>query len=164
MNIRWAILPGIIFGSLCVFFLGNLIAGPDIVLASNDEQLVEAQTEKNKSEKKKEQASASEGCEISPAYNPNVRQWCDIIQDYSREAGLDPNLVAALITQESGGDAGGIFFQRGGWLDAGYAARWPGGRFYVHQWTVFLRLVPVWKSCIIRNSMYLLARECCLAW
>ena len=67
---------------------------------------METQAKKNKSEKDKIQASASSGCEISPAYNPNVRQWCDIIQEYSHEAGLDPNLVAALITQESGGNAG----------------------------------------------------------
>lgn len=107
MNVRWAIFPGIIFGSLCVFFLGNLIAGPDIVLAFSEEEVIEAQIEKSNSDQKqkKENENTSEGCQISSAYWPEVRQWCDLIQEYSHKAGLDPNLVAALITQESGGNA-----------------------------------------------------------
>jgi soluble lytic murein transglycosylase-like protein len=34
-----------------------------------------------------------------------VRQWCDLIDRYSRDNGLDSNLVAAVIQQESGGNA-----------------------------------------------------------
>lgn len=43
-------------------------------------------------------------CGISKAFPPNVYRWCDLITKYSRAVGLNPNLVAALITVESGGN------------------------------------------------------------
>lgn len=43
-------------------------------------------------------------CAVSASYSVNVLRWCDQIMRYSQERGLDPNLVAAVITQESGGD------------------------------------------------------------
>ncbi len=116
MNIRWAILPGFILGSLCVFLMGNLIVRPDVVLAYAEEvkvtekagaevsEVVDQEAQADKSEKKKQESEESSSCEISSGYSSEVRQWCDIIQNYSRAEGLDPNLVAALITQESGGN------------------------------------------------------------
>lgn len=44
------------------------------------------------------------GCQISNRFPAKVLQWCDIISSYSDQYGLDPNLVAALIWQESGGN------------------------------------------------------------
>lgn len=44
-------------------------------------------------------------CTISPAYPDSVRQWCDLIVRYAGENGLEANLVAAVILQESGGNS-----------------------------------------------------------
>jgi hypothetical protein len=43
-------------------------------------------------------------CQISNRFPAAVLQWCSIISSYSDKYSLDPNLVAALIWQESGGN------------------------------------------------------------
>jgi hypothetical protein len=45
------------------------------------------------------------GCPISPDYPYEILQWCDKITKNANLHGLDPNLIAALILQESGGQA-----------------------------------------------------------
>jgi hypothetical protein len=47
----------------------------------------------------------SEICEINPDYPQKIRRWCDIIARYAAQVQLPANLVAAVILQESGGDA-----------------------------------------------------------
>jgi len=44
------------------------------------------------------------GCELSDRYPQSILQWCDLIIHYAEDHGLPPNLVAALIWQESGGN------------------------------------------------------------
>ena len=46
---------------------------------------------------------STSGCQISSRFPAAVLQWCSIISTYSNQYSLDPNLVAALIWQESGG-------------------------------------------------------------
>jgi Transglycosylase SLT domain len=46
----------------------------------------------------------SEGCEISQDFPKKVRQWCDLIEANAHQHELSPNLLAALIWQESGGN------------------------------------------------------------
>jgi hypothetical protein len=43
------------------------------------------------------------GCSISRSYPESIRQWCEDIERYAQENGLDPNLVSALMLQESAG-------------------------------------------------------------
>ena len=43
-------------------------------------------------------------CQVSERYPENVRRWCNPIQKNAVEHGLDPNLVAAVMLQESGGN------------------------------------------------------------
>ena len=47
----------------------------------------------------------TQGCPISPNYPNSILQWCDKITQYANQHGLDPDLIAALILQESGGQA-----------------------------------------------------------
>jgi soluble lytic murein transglycosylase-like protein len=48
--------------------------------------------------------SSSPGdCQINPNYPETILQWCGLITDYAEQRGLEPNLIAALIWQESGG-------------------------------------------------------------
>lgn len=46
------------------------------------------------------------GCKVSQAYPEKVRRWCEWITEYSKKNELPPDLVAAVIWQESGGDPG----------------------------------------------------------
>jgi hypothetical protein len=43
-------------------------------------------------------------CEVSPKFSPAVLQFCGLITYYAKLNGLDPDFVAAVITQESGGN------------------------------------------------------------
>lgn len=45
-----------------------------------------------------------DGCSISSTYPQSIQQWCDKIDIYSGKYGLDPNLIAAQVWQESGGN------------------------------------------------------------
>jgi soluble lytic murein transglycosylase-like protein len=50
-------------------------------------------------------ASQSEGCQVSSRFPGKVLQWCETITLYAGKSDLHPDLVAALIWQESGGYA-----------------------------------------------------------
>lgn len=43
-------------------------------------------------------------CQVSEGFPSKVRRWCGIITAYSDKRGLPPDLVAAVILQESGGN------------------------------------------------------------
>jgi soluble lytic murein transglycosylase-like protein len=43
-------------------------------------------------------------CKVSEKYPESIRQWCDLITRYATQVDLSPDLIAALIWQESGGD------------------------------------------------------------
>jgi hypothetical protein len=42
-------------------------------------------------------------CRVSEQFPPNILQWCNLITLYAEKADLSPDLIAALIVQESGG-------------------------------------------------------------
>lgn len=48
--------------------------------------------------------STAGDCQVSAGYPNKVRRWCGIITAYSDKRGLPPDLVAAVILQESGGN------------------------------------------------------------
>ena len=48
--------------------------------------------------------SSSNACELNKQYPSSILQWCDLITMHANENGLPPDLVAALIWQESGGN------------------------------------------------------------
>jgi len=47
---------------------------------------------------------ASRQCEVSNKYPDRVLRWCGLITQYAHERNLEPDLIAALILQESGGN------------------------------------------------------------
>lgn len=47
----------------------------------------------------------SNGCSLPNSYRESVLKWCPLIEKWGYARGIDPQLIAALITQESGGDA-----------------------------------------------------------
>ena len=49
-------------------------------------------------------STETERCDVSKAFPQKVRRWCELIEQYSKKHDLSPNLLAALIWQESGGN------------------------------------------------------------
>jgi len=43
-------------------------------------------------------------CEVSGSYPDKILKWCDLITQSAHQYGIDPDLLAALIWQESGGN------------------------------------------------------------
>jgi len=50
------------------------------------------------------EAAIPDVCEVSPKFPESILQWCNLISYYAKERNLPPDLVAALIWQESGGN------------------------------------------------------------
>lgn len=48
--------------------------------------------------------SGTENCSLNPNYPQSILQWCGLITQYAQKNNLDPNLVAAVMLQESGGN------------------------------------------------------------
>lgn len=94
MSVQKAILPGLIFGIICLIGMTNLLA-----TAPGVRQQIQAGSAAN-------QPAISEiysGCSISASYPQSVQQWCDMVERYASENGLDPNLVSAVMLEESAG-------------------------------------------------------------
>lgn len=60
--------------------------------------------EKSKKKKKDEKANSGAKCKLSPKYPQGIQQWCSQITHYAETKNLDPELIAAVMLQESGGN------------------------------------------------------------
>jgi soluble lytic murein transglycosylase-like protein len=47
---------------------------------------------------------ANAECQVSPEFPPKILKWCGLITKHAIQRGLEPDLLAALILQESGGN------------------------------------------------------------
>ena len=93
------VIRGTIIGSLVVALLGWLLAKhieiiptPEVAYAASPTQIAQ-------------QAAPAEECKVNESYPQGILQWCDIITALATQVELSPNLIAAVILQESGGDA-----------------------------------------------------------
>lgn len=116
------VIPGAIFGSLFLALLlyaltsflnyPALAAGASSAQQNQSAELAATQTQQAVIQSlSQEGAAASDavaitqgGCRVSPQFPEKVRQWCDLITHYAENRGLPPDLVAAVIYQESGGN------------------------------------------------------------
>jgi hypothetical protein len=48
-------------------------------------------------------SSGSNECRVSSSFPQGILQWCELITHYADQHALDPNLIAAVMLQESGG-------------------------------------------------------------
>ena len=115
-RVRKFIFPGAIFSSLILASFGySVMARVPIAAAMNtSSEIATLNTEtviSNDGENIEEQApspannNGGDGeCRVNPNYPENIRQWCTQIMRHSEKSGLNPDLVAALIWQESGGN------------------------------------------------------------
>ncbi|MEA3439527.1 MAG: lytic transglycosylase domain-containing protein [Chloroflexota bacterium] len=99
------VIQGSIFGCvMLVIVLLSLTAGftlPPPSTASASEVTSQVQ---NPQEVPNNTDNPSEYCQVSNQYPEKILQWCSLITHYSNKRGLNPDLIAALIWQESGGN------------------------------------------------------------
>ncbi len=96
MNVQKLIFPGMLIGIVCLVLFTSLIA----VHSGN----ARSTTANNAASNQAQSASGKpDGCALSSQYPESIRQWCAEIEQYARENGLDPNLVSAVMLQESAG-------------------------------------------------------------
>lgn len=93
------VIRGTIIGSLVLALLGWLLAKHIEILPSADVAYAASPTQISA------QPAAVEDCEVSASYPDGILQWCDVITSLAKQAELPPDLIAAVILQESGGDA-----------------------------------------------------------
>ena len=105
MSIQKLIFPGLILGILgMILFTRFLAAHPGSGIAGVQPA---GSPKENLTVVNEEAGQAAEanpvGCSISPNYPQSILQWCQLIERYARDNGLDPNLVSAVMLQESAG-------------------------------------------------------------
>lgn len=114
---------GVVMGAATLILFANLAAKP--ALASTQESnplggsifapLVESSAPTDAPEASpavveapaEERAPAAEpeqGCSLGSSFPESVQRWCDLIERYAGENGMDPNIIAAVMVQESGGN------------------------------------------------------------
>jgi soluble lytic murein transglycosylase-like protein len=111
-NVRQYIIPGAIFGSLILASFGYSVmaraainpAGSISEELSTSNQEVSIQNESVQENNEGDGNGDQAECKVSKRFPQDVRQWCTQIMRHSVKNNLDPNLIAALIWQESGGE------------------------------------------------------------
>ena len=112
------VIQGTIFGCILLagflYFLTAGVSYPQLALAASPNQPAPASTQAAPMQDlaaKPEASGDGAGelpvkgqCEISDRFPESVQRWCDLITYYAKLSGLSPDLVAALIWQESGGN------------------------------------------------------------
>jgi soluble lytic murein transglycosylase-like protein len=108
------VFPGALFGSVILALFAFLVtagvtlpvslspAAPAAAEQAGDPQGLLASEELDQSAV--EQAEERGDCDVSENYPETILQWCELITHFSDTNGLDPDLIAALIWQESGGN------------------------------------------------------------
>jgi soluble lytic murein transglycosylase-like protein len=115
------VFPGAIFGSVVLAVFAFLVttglsmpgalpasAHPESQTAASAElspgDLFGQQLEAEPEQPEEENEEKPDDCQVSEKYPDSVRQWCELITHFSDKNHLDPDLIAALIWQESGGN------------------------------------------------------------
>jgi hypothetical protein len=91
----------LILSCLLSFFLFFLTGGTEFTVvaqaARNSSEISPAPT---KAQEPREETT----CLLSTKFPKSITQWCSLITKYSRENNIDPNVIAAVVWQESGGN------------------------------------------------------------
>ena len=104
-----SIFGSLVLGSVLYLFSGYLISGSLPGLTNSSPAAVSGDTGSGSGSAHGTAQTDQKGglqvpCEISQKYPHKVLRWCDLISVYAHERDLPPDLVAALILQESGGN------------------------------------------------------------
>ncbi len=114
-NVRQFIFPGAIAGSMILASFGYSVMAraPKIPPPASNQDVsavnqIQSDTAQNQLAgrvvSKENVVGDSPQCLISSGFPAGVRQWCTQIMRHASKNNLDPNLIAAVIWQESGGN------------------------------------------------------------
>jgi soluble lytic murein transglycosylase-like protein len=93
------VVRGTFIGSLVLALLGWYLAGHIEISPATEVAFAAAPSGATG------QTTASDHCQVSLSYPIGILQWCAIITAQATQTELPPDLIAAVILQESGGDA-----------------------------------------------------------
>ncbi len=94
-GVQKAIVPGILFSSVLLVLMNQLVFPGATVNAATEVPLVEQVISAEQPEEKV--------CEFLVRYPEKIQPWCALIEEQAGEYGVDPLLVAAVMLMESGG-------------------------------------------------------------
>lgn len=105
MRVQQMIFPGVFMGIICLVGIASLlVVSPVRVSSAAPEEQQEQRALLGEEEAVQNGDSGSTvSCSLSGAYPETVLQWCGLIERYASDNGLDPNLVSAVMLQESAG-------------------------------------------------------------
>ncbi len=116
-RVQFALFPALLLGILALVFFASLANTSENVQAANNPEETPTPTGSNPTAKpavhQPNQAATGQpaaqqstgNCPLSSKYPASIRQWCGLIDQYAHQAGLDARLIAAVMLQESGGNA-----------------------------------------------------------
>jgi soluble lytic murein transglycosylase-like protein len=97
-NVPSLVIRGTFMGCTALALLGWFLAGQIELSPSNEVAYAAA------SDQADENSIQSNNCQVSLSYPYGILQWCQIITQQAAQAELPPDLIAAVILMESGGD------------------------------------------------------------
>lgn len=95
MKAKQAIFPGFLLSIFCLTFATNWIASPHVLWGNSE----------NSAQLDESRPIINSVSNLSSAFPPSIQAWKDLIESVALQNGLDPNLIAAVMLQESGGNA-----------------------------------------------------------
>lgn len=104
MNLNHALFPSLMLAALLLVGITSLISAPEVVLASAGDA---AQPPASTPEPPAPPA-ADPTCAIGARYPDDIRRWCPLIMQTAARYELEPDLLAAVMLQESGGNPDAI--------------------------------------------------------
>lgn len=105
---RHMMIPGIIAGSLLLLITGLLLRSTNTVAVPLQPAAEEIPVIGVVEEITSPQDDSQLGCSINQSFPESIQRYCSWITLYARGEHLDPDLVAAVILQESSGNPGAI--------------------------------------------------------
>ena len=89
----------VILGSFVLIFAATRLLSPSEIVSASPENNIEISMNINQNDEDTQLL-----CTISSLYPLEIQQWCDLIEMYAETYFLEPNLIAAVMLQESGGN------------------------------------------------------------
>ncbi len=100
------VIRGTMLGSLVVALLGWFLSAHIQLLANTEVAYAASPALTNdQTAAPNPPPSPADQCGVSLSYPGGILQWCEIITSFASQAELPPDLIAAVMLQESGGDA-----------------------------------------------------------
>jgi len=96
--------PALIIASFVIVIATRFVSAGISISKDSSHNSPEDEVQLEKVDKNETKEGSGKNCGLSQKFSRDILQWCDLITTSSQDAGLDPNLVAAVIQVESAGN------------------------------------------------------------